>query len=167
TAKTSVEAALTGHLVLATLHTNDAPGAIGRLTDMGVEPFLTASALDCVIAQRLARKLCENCKRPVEVDKDILHEMSFPFGHEPDETLHFHEAVGCDRCGDTGYRGRLGIYEMMTVTDEIRDLMIRRAPTGEISRAAERDGMVRLRTDGLLKASRGITTIQEVLRTVV
>lgn len=167
TAKTSVEAALTGHLVLATLHTNDAPGAIGRLTDMGVEPFLTASAVDCVIAQRLARKLCEGCKRPVDVDKEVLHEMRFPFGHEPEEALHFHEAVGCGRCGGTGYRGRIGIYEMMAVTDEIKDLMLRRAPTGEISRAAERDGMVRLRADGLLKASRGITTIQEVLRTVV
>ena len=167
TAKTSVEAALTGHLVLATLHTNDAPSAINRLTDMGVEPFLTASAVDCVIAQRLARRLCENCKRPVEIGKETLYEMRFPFGREPEEELRYHEAVGCDRCGGTGYRGRLGIYEMMIVTEEIKELVLRRVSTGEISRAAEMNDMVRLRSDGLLKAAQGQTTIEEVFRTVV
>ena len=166
TAKTSVEAALTGHLVLATLHTNDAPAAINRLTDMGVEPFLTASAVDCVIAQRLARRLCENCKRPVEVGKDALGEMNFPFEHEP-ENFSFHEAVGCDRCSGTGYRGRLGIYEMMVVTEEIRELVLRRVSTAEMSRAAETTGMIRLRSDGLLKAAQGQTTIEEVFRSVV
>ncbi|MDQ3317235.1 MAG: Flp pilus assembly complex ATPase component TadA [Actinomycetota bacterium] len=167
TAKISVEAALTGHLVLATLHTNNAPAAVTRLTDMGVEPFLTASAVDCVIAQRLARRLCERCKRPVEVDREKLATVQFPFHHAPEDGLNFHEAVGCDRCGGTGYKGRMGIYEMMIVTDEIKELVLRRVSTGDLSRAAEERGMVRLREDGLIKASRGETTIEEVLRTVV
>ena len=167
TAKISVEAALTGHLVLATLHTNNAPAAVTRLTDMGVEPFLTASAVDCVIAQRLARRLCERCKRPVEVDEEKLASVRFPFNHVPEGGLNFHEAVGCDRCGDTGYKGRMGIYEMMLVTDEVKELVLKRVSTGELSRLAEERGMVRLREDGLIKAARGETTIEEVLRTVV
>ena len=167
TAKISVEAALTGHLVLATLHTNNAPAAVTRLTDMGVEPFLTASAVDCVIAQRLARRLCESCKRPVHLEEEKLAGVRFPFHHAPEGGLDFHEAVGCDRCGGTGYKGRMGIYEMMIVTDEIKELVLRRASTGELSRISEERGMVRLREDGLIKASRGVTTIEEVLRTVV
>src|SRR5215218_8712348 len=165
TAKISVEAALTGHLVLATLHTNDAPAALSRLTDMGVEPYLTSSAIDCVIAQRLVRKLCERCKEPVEIEREILEGMEFPFGlvHED---LHFHKAVGCRRCGGSGYRGRTGIYEVMVVSDEIRKLILLRSSAGEISRLAESQGMVRLRDDGLLKASRGITTIEEALKTL-
>ena len=165
TAKISVEAALTGHLVLATLHTNDAPGALSRLTDMGVEPFLTSSAVDCVIAQRLVRKLCERCKEPVEIEREILEGMEFPFESAPEE-LHFHKAVGCSRCGGSGYRGRTGIYELMVITDEIRNLILRRSSAGEISHVAEREGMVRLRDDGLLKAGRGITTIEEALKTL-
>jgi len=129
--------------------------------------FLTASAVDCVIAQRLARRLCESCKRPVEVDREKLATVQFPFHHAPEDGLNFHEAVGCDRCGGTGYKGRMGIYEMMIVTDEIKDLVLRRVSTGDLSRAAEERGMVRLREDGLIKASRGETTIEEVLRTVV
>jgi type IV pilus assembly protein PilB len=167
TAKTSVEAALTGHLVLATLHTNDAPSAVTRLTEMGVEPFLTATAVDCVIAQRLARKLCANCKHPVELSEETLSSLDFPFERLQDSDLQFHKAVGCERCGSSGYRGRIGLYEVMLVTDHLKDLVLRRAPTTEISRAAEESGMTRLRDDGLLKAARGITTIEEVLRTVV
>jgi type IV pilus assembly protein PilB len=166
TAKISVEAALTGHLVLATLHTNDAPAAVQRLTDMGVEPFLTASAVDCVIAQRLARRLCEKCKQPVEIDEEILQSMQFPSVHLDGGDLRFHRAVGCNRCGDSGYRGRVGIYELVVVTKRIRDLILRRASTDEIAHVAEEEGMVRLRDDGLLKAAQGITTIEEVLRTV-
>ena len=167
TAKTSVEAALTGHLVLATLHTNNAPAAVTRLTEMGVEPFLTSSAVDCVIAQRLARRLCERCKRPVEMGEEALAAIGFPPEGPPDGGCNFHETVGCDRCSGTGYRGRIGIYEMMVLTDEIRELVLRRASSDEIGRVAEASGMVRLREDGLRKAAEGITTIEEVLRTVV
>ena len=167
TAKTSVEAALTGHLVLATLHTNNAPAAVTRLTEMGVEPFLTSSAVDCVIAQRLARRLCERCKRPVEMGEEALAAIGFPPEGAPDGGCNFHETVGCDRCSGTGYRGRIGIYEMMVLTDEIRELVLRRASSDEIGRVAEASGMVRLREDGLRKAAEGITTIEEVLRTVV
>ncbi len=166
TAKTSVEAALTGHLVLATLHTNDAPAAVTRLSDMGVEPFLTASAVDCVIAQRLARRLCERCKRPTRVTEEALAEVGFPFEGNPDGEHSFCEPVGCDRCAGVGYRGRIGIYEMMILTEHLRKLVLRRASTDEVSRAAEREGMRRLRNDGMIKAALGITTIEEILRTV-
>jgi type IV pilus assembly protein PilB len=167
TAKTAVEAALTGHLVLATLHTNDAPSAVTRLTEMGVEPFLTASAVDCVIAQRLARRLCENCKRPVEMGEETLSSLGFPFERFRGGDLRFHRAVGCGRCGGSGYRGRIGLYEVMAVSDLIKDLILRKASTAEVSRAAEEAGMIRLRDDGLAKAARGVTTVEEVLRTVV
>ncbi len=166
TAKIAIESAMTGHLVLATLHTNDAPGALTRLTDMGVEPFLTSSSVDCVIAQRLTRRLCARCKRPVEVGRAALEDAGFPFEMmrgEPD----FHEPVGCERCGGTGYRGRLGIYEMMVMTEKIKNLLLARASDDEIARAAHESGMAPLRSDGLLKAARGMTSIGEVLRTVV
>jgi type IV pilus assembly protein PilB len=167
TARTGIEAALTGHLVLATLHTNDAPSAVTRLTEMGVEPFLTATAVDCVVAQRLARRLCENCKRPIEVDDEILSGLSFPFERFRDSEPRFYEAVGCERCGGSGYRGRIGLYELMLVTDDLKDLILRGASPIEISRMAEREGMTRLKEDGLIKAAQGITTIEEILRTVV
>ncbi|HEX2741864.1 MAG TPA: ATPase, T2SS/T4P/T4SS family, partial [Rubrobacter sp.] len=154
-------------LVLATLHTNDAPAAVTRLVEMGVEPFLTASAVDCVIAQRLARKLCERCKRPVEVDEETLGVLGFPFSLFGEGVIDFHEAVGCDRCGGTGYRGRIGIYEMMVVSGRIKEMILKRVSTDEVSRVAESEGMARLREDGLIKAARGVTTIEEVLRTVV
>jgi type IV pilus assembly protein PilB len=165
TAKISVEAALTGHLVLATLHTNDAPSAVGRLTDMGVEPYLTSSAVDCVIAQRLVRRLCDRCKEPVEIEREILEGMEFPFALAP-EGLHFHKAVGCHRCGDSGYRGRTGIYEVMVISEEIRKMILMKASAGEIGSVAESQGMVRLRDDGLLKAAEGTTTIEEALKTL-
>ena len=174
TAKISVQAALTGHLVLATLHTNDAPSAVTRLTDMGVEPFLISSAVDCVIAQRLARKLCERCKRRVEIKGEVLSDVGFPterykhlFDREDGGYYEFQEAIGCERCSGTGYRGRIGIYEMMVVTDEVREIVLKRASSEEVRRAAEEGGMIPLREDGLIKAARGITTIEEVLRTVV
>jgi type IV pilus assembly protein PilB len=168
TAKTSVEAALTGHLVLATLHTNNAPAAVTRLTEMGVEPFLTASAVDCVIAQRLARRLCDRCKQPVTIEREILEALDFPFGSVgPDDEWSFHRAVGCEQCGGTGYRGRIGIYEMMVVGEELSEAILRRSSSGEIAQAAEREGMVRLRDDGLVKAASGVSTIEEVLKNVV
>ncbi len=167
TAKTSVEAALTGHLVLATLHTNDAPAAVTRLTDMGVEPFLTASAVDCVIAQRLARRLCERCKRPVEVEEATLEEIGFPLERFAEVKRDFYEAVGCERCGGTGYRGRIGIYEMMVVDEEIRSLIPRGVSADEIAHVAKKAGMIPLKEDGLVKAGHGITTVEEILLTIV
>ena len=168
TAKTSVEAALTGHLVLATLHTNDAPSAVSRLTEMGVEPYLSATAVDCVIAQRLARRLCERCKRPVEIEREILEALNFPFELAgPEEEWSFHKAAGCDRCGGTGYRGRIGIYEMMLVDEELKEAILRRGSVGELVQIARRGGMVSLRDDALVKAASGVSTIEEVLKNVV
>jgi type IV pilus assembly protein PilB len=167
TAKISVEAALTGHLVLATLHTNDAPAAVTRLVEMGVEPFLVSSAVDCVIAQRLARRLCERCKRPVEMDERTLSELGFPVARFEELKREFQEAVGCDRCGGTGYRGRVGIYEIMIVDEEIRRLILRGASAAAIGRAAQEAGTIPLREDGLIKAALGITTIEEILLTIV
>jgi type IV pilus assembly protein PilB len=135
---------------------------------MGVEPYLTASALDCVIAQRLARRLCERCKRPATIELEILEALDFPFELVgPEDEWDFHKAFGCDLCSGTGYWGRIGIYEMMTVSDEMKAAILARKPAREIAEAAERDGMVRLRDDGLMKAASGITTIEEVLKNVV
>jgi type IV pilus assembly protein PilB len=166
TAKTSVEAALTGHLVLATLHTNNAPAAVTRLTDMGVEPFLTASAVDCVIAQRLARRLCERCKRPADVDEKAIRELGPDGRRFAGVKRNFHAAVGCERCSGTGYNGRIGVYEIMLVDEQLRRLILRGATADEIDAAARKAGMVPLREDGLLKAAQGITTVEEVLLTV-
>ena len=167
TARTSIEAALTGHLVLATLHTNDAPAAVTRLNDMGVEPFLTASAVDCVIAQRLARRLCDRCKRPVEMDERALRDLGFPTTRLANVKRDFHEAGGCERCDGTGYRGRIGIYEMMIVDQEIRRLILRSASADAIARAAKKEGTIPLREDGLIKAALGITSVEEILLTIV
>ena len=167
TAKTSVEAALTGHLVLATLHTNNAPAAVTRLTDMGVEPFLTASAVDCVIAQRLARRLCERCKRPEDVDEKAIRDLGPDGRRFAGVKGNFHAAVGCERCSGTGYTGRIGVYEVMLVDEQLRRLILRGASADEIDAAARKAGMVPLREDGLLKAAQGITTVEEVLLTVL
>jgi type IV pilus assembly protein PilB len=167
TAKTSVEAALTGHLVLATLHTNNAPAAVTRLTDMGVEPFLTASAVDCVIAQRLARRLCDRCKRPADVDEKAIRELGPDGRRSAGAKSNFHAAVGCERCSGTGYSGRIGVYEIMLVDEQLRRLILRGASTDEIDAAARKAGMTPLREDGLTKAAQGITTVEEVLLTVL
>ena len=159
-AKIAIEAALTGHLVLSTLHTNDAPTAISRLTEMGVEPFLVASAIDCVVAQRLARTLCPHCKRRTILQADALRDNGFP-AHVDIEA---YEPGGCARCGNSGYKGRIGLYEVMTVTEEIRKLTIARASADEISEAAARAGMRRLRDDGLEKIRLGRTSLTEVAR---
>ncbi len=159
-AQIAIEAALTGHLVLSTLHTNDAPTAITRLTEMGVEPFLVASAIDCVVAQRLARKLCQHCKLRTIISAEVLHENGFPARHD----IEAYEHVGCGRCGTSGYKGRIGLYEVMTVTEEIRKLAIARASADEISEAAAAAGMRRLREDGLEKVRLGRTSLTEVTR---
>lgn len=166
TALIAVESALTGHLVLSTLHTNDAPSAITRLTEMEIEPFLTASALDCIVAQRLARKLCDKCKEPYKPDKDFLKSV----GYE-DEDIEkidvLYRARGCDYCSNTGYRGRTGVYEVMLLTEDIKALTIERASTDEIKKAALQHGMKTLRQAGLAKARTGETSVEEVLRVVV
>jgi type IV pilus assembly protein PilB len=157
TAHIAVEAALTGHLVLSTLHTRDAPSALGRLIDMGIEPFLVSSAIDCIVAQRLVRMLCKHCKRPLQVSEAVLAEHGLS-GAEP------YEAVGCSRCGGSGYRGRLGLYEVMSVSEPIRALILERASVDAMVEIAVGEGMLRLRDDGLVKVREGLTSIAEVER---
>jgi type IV pilus assembly protein PilB len=159
-AQIAIEAALTGHLVLSTLHTNDAPTAISRLIEMGIEPFLVASAIDCVVAQRLCRTLCQHCKRRTILTAQVLHENGFPARTD----VEAYDPVGCPRCGGSGYKGRIGLYEVMTVTDEIRRMTIARESADAIAEVATRDGMRRLREDGLAKVRLGRTSIAEVAR---
>jgi type IV pilus assembly protein PilB len=160
TAQIAIEAALTGHLVLSTLHTNDAPGAVTRLIEMGIESFLVSSAIDCVVAQRLARTLCEHCKKPVTLSVEALRDAGF----KVDAPVEAFGPGGCSRCGGSGYKGRLGLYEVMSVTDEIRQLVVERAAADKIGEVAERQGMTRLRDDGLAKVRAGRTSIAEVSR---
>jgi type IV pilus assembly protein PilB len=160
TARIAVESALTGHLVLSTLHTNDAPSAITRLTEMGIEPFLSASALDCIVAQRLVRTLCMHCRRETTVSAEALDAAGFP-AHEP---LQAFEAVGCSRCSGTGYKGRSGLYEVMSVSEEIRALTVERASADAIRQVAVEQGMRELREDGLERVREGTTSISEVAR---
>ncbi|HEY2283641.1 MAG TPA: GspE/PulE family protein [Solirubrobacteraceae bacterium] len=162
TAQIAVESALTGHLVLSTLHTNDAPSAITRLVEMGIEPFLVASALDCVVAQRLARMLCSSCKRRAIVPAEILREN----GYKALVDLEAYEPVGCRRCGGSGYRGRVGLYEVMDVSPEVQKLALERRPAEEIRDVAVRQGMRRLREDGLEKVRQGRTSIAEIARVI-
>ena len=158
TAKIAVESALTGHLVLSTLHTNDAPGALTRLTEMEVEPFLTASAVTCVVAQRLARMLCVECKRRTVITPEVLESLGFDVG----VAFEAYEAVGCPACGHSGYRGRTGLYEVMVVDETIRAMTIARASTDELRHEALVDGMRLLRDDGLRKVRLGVTSLAEI-----
>jgi type IV pilus assembly protein PilB len=160
TAQIAVEASLTGHLVLSTLHTNDAPTAITRLTEMGIEPFLVGSAIDAVVAQRLARRLCDECKRRVMLPAEVLRQNGFNVGLD----LECYEPVGCARCGGTGYKGRIGLYEVMTISETIRAMAVSRETADTIAHEAVREGMMRLREDGLEKVRRGITSIAEIAR---
>jgi len=160
TAQIAIEAALTGHLVLSTLHTNDAPTAITRLIEMGVEPFLVTSAIDCVVAQRLARKLCTNCKKETKVTAELLRDNGF----EADEDLMVFEPGGCARCNGSGYKGRIGLYEVMQMSDETRELAMQRSSAEAIGAVAAQQGMGRLRDDGFAKVQAGVTSIAEVAR---
>jgi type IV pilus assembly protein PilB len=160
TARISIEAALTGHMMLTTLHTNDAPGAITRLTKMGIEAFLTASAVDCVVAQRLARKLCTHCKRRAVVPPQALLDAGLRVGAE----LEAYEPVGCGRCNQSGYRGRIGIYSVMGMSERIKEMTVAQAPEAEIAGVAREEGMLTLREDGLIKVRSGMTSLEEVLR---
>ena len=167
TATIAVEASLTGHLVLTTLHTNDASSTPQRLVEMGVEPFLVTSALDCVLAQRLARKLCDRCKEQYQPSEAELIEAGWPM-EQIDGTdwpvLHRH--VGCGSCGKTGYRGRFALHEVMLISEEIEKLIIERRSTDDIKKVAVMEGMVPLRADGLRKVGAGVTSLEEVFRVV-
>jgi type IV pilus assembly protein PilB len=159
TAQIAIESALTGHLVLTTLHTNDAPLAAARLIEMGIEPYLVASGVVCVAAQRLVRRLCE-CKAEVELSAELLREQGF----DADEGFKGYEPVGCVRCNHTGYRGRLGIYEVMPITDELRRMILEQASADDMRVQARAEGMRTLREDGLEKIRAGDTSVPEVLR---
>jgi type IV pilus assembly protein PilB len=163
TAQIAIESALTGHLVLSTLHTNDAPTAITRLVEMGIEPFLGASAIDCVVAQRLARKLCERCRRPVSLSAEVLRANGF---HAADDVEAF-DAVGCGHCGGSGYRGRVGIFETMSMSDAVREHVLARNSASAIAATAVGEGMRRLRDDALEKIRAGLTSAAEAARVTV
>ncbi len=167
TAVIGIEAALTGHLVLSTLHTNDAASTPMRLVEMGVEPFLVTSALDCVVAQRLARRLCDKCKDPYQPAEAELVEAGWPAEdlHDGEWPTLYH-AVGCSVCGKTGYRGRFAIHEVMTVSEEIERLIIERRSNEDIEKVAVMQGMITLRDDGLRKVGMGQTSLEEIFRVV-
>jgi type IV pilus assembly protein PilB len=160
TARIAIEAALTGHMVLTTLHTNDAPGAITRLQEMGIESFLTSSAVECVVAQRLARVLCSHCKKRVVIPQASLAESGFRVGTD----LEAYEPLGCPRCHGSGYRGRLGIYSVMVLSERIKEMIVAMAPEAEIGALAVQEGMLTLRQSGLEKVRAGMTSIEEVAR---
>jgi type IV pilus assembly protein PilB len=147
-------------MVLSTLHTNDAPSAITRLIEMGIEPFLVASALECVVAQRLARTLCSHCKQRTIIPADVLRDHGFHAQFD----IEAYEPVGCVRCGGMGYRGRLGLFEVMLISEEIRSLTLTRGSADQITAAALRQGMRRLREDGLDKVKSGLTSMAEIAR---
>jgi type IV pilus assembly protein PilB len=165
TAQISIRAALTGHLVFSTLHTNDCPSTVARLVDMGIPPFLVASALLMVLAQRLGRKVCKDCREPYGVDESTL----LPYGHQPSGrgTVTLYRGRGCTACNSTGMKGRVAIYEIMPVTPELRDMILKGASSAELRATAQSQGMKTLRQAGLLQALEGITTIEEVLRVTV
>ena len=162
TAQISIQASLTGHLVLSTLHTNDSPGAVTRLVDMGIEPFLISSTLMAVLGQRLVRTTCKNCRTPFEPTEDQLSLLNLS-PHDLGDKV-FHYGRGCSVCNDTGYKGRKGIYELLVVNDAIRTLINERAPTVVVRQKAVELGMVTLREDGLRSIFDGDTTIEEVVK---
>ena len=163
TADIAVKASLTGHLLFSTLHTNDAPSAVNRLIDMGVEPYLIASSVLLVGAQRLCRRICPNCKEKVTVPSSVLKELNFRFEGEP----HFYKGKGCRKCAQTGFHGRMGILEVLEVDDEVRDLILKRVPTSKIEDYGLKHGMVALRDDALKKWAQGLTTLEEVFHITV
>lgn len=166
TANIAVESALTGHLVLSTLHTNDAPSALTRLIEMGVEPFLVASALDCVLAQRLARRLCERCKEAYEPTEEALKENRFPW-HSGEPLPKLFRAVGCSHCAKTGYRGRIALVEVLIISEDMERLIVERRSAEDMKRLSIEQGMRTLREDGMERVREGVTSIEEILRVVV
>jgi len=162
TAQISIRAALTGHLVFTTLHTNDCPSTVARLFDMGIQPFLLSSALLLILAQRLGRRICKDCRQPVAGSEEEL----VPYGHTPQglTNVTFYRGKGCATCNFTGMKGRVAIYEVMPVTEPLRDMILKNAATAEIREQAQRDGMKTLRQAGLMKVIEGTTTVEEILR---
>jgi len=162
TAQIGIRAALTGHLVLTTLHTNDCPSTVARLLDMGIPPFLVSSALTLILAQRLGRKVCKDCRQPYEADEEAL----VPYGHVPQGLgrVSFYKGKGCPACNFTGMKGRVAIYEVMPISEDLRSLILRNAPTAEIREVALAQGMKTLRQNALQKVLDGVTTVEEVLR---
>jgi type IV pilus assembly protein PilB len=162
TAQISIRAALTGHLVFTTLHTNDCPSTIARLFDMGIQPFLLSSSLLLILAQRLGRKICKDCKQPLDGHEDDL----IPYGHVPTGIgkTQFYKGKGCQVCNFTGMKGRIAIYEVMTITEEMRELILKNGSTADLRALAQKQGMKTLRQAGLAKVLEGTTTIEEVLR---
>jgi type IV pilus assembly protein PilB len=162
TGSIAIKAALTGHLVLSTLHTNDAPSTITRLIDMGLEPFNVASALNLISAQRLVRRICKTCKAEAKYDKDVLEAAKIPMDWYSKHTLY--KGKGCDACNGTGYKGRQGVYEVMAMSTELRKAIMHEASTDELRAIGIREGMLTLRMDGLKKVERGITTLEEIIK---
>jgi len=160
TAEISVQAALTGHLVFSTLHTNDAPGSLNRLIDMGVEPFLISSSVIGVVAQRLVRTICSSCKQSYTPSEEVIRD----FGAELPSNPKFYRGAGCKACKNSGYKGRIGVFEMLLITDKIRDLILAKTPSSQIKHVAQEAGMKTLRQDGIIKVLAGATTIDEVIR---
>lgn len=165
TAEIGVKAALTGHLVLSTLHTNDAPSTINRLMNMGIEPFLVATSVNLICAQRLVRKICKECKDEIRMPTQALVDIGFPMEEAP--KLKLYKGRGCANCNNTGYRGRLGLFEVLEITDEIRELILSGASAMELRRKGIEEGMLSLRVSGLQKLRDGLTTVEEVLRETV
>jgi type IV pilus assembly protein PilB len=165
TAEVAIKAAMTGHLVLSTLHTNDAPSSINRLMNMGIEPFLVATSIHLIVAQRLVRRICSFCKEPAEVPPAAL--VNVGFSEAESKTLKLFRGRGCERCSTTGYKGRVGLYEVMEVDDELRELILSGASAFELRQKAIQSGMTTLRGSGLHKIRDGMTTIEEVARETV
>jgi type IV pilus assembly protein PilB len=165
TATIAIEAALTGHLVLSTLHTNDAASAITRLTEMGIEPFLSASAVNCVLAQRLARRLCTECREAYTPAEEALQRIGFPF--EPGKPPTLYRAKGCKKCNGIGYKGRMGVHEVLSMTESLERMAVEHATADELGRQAVAEGMMTLREDGFAKVANGLTSIEEIMRVVV
>jgi len=162
TAEIAIRAALTGHLVFSTLHTNDAPSAFTRLIDMGIEPFLVASSVEAVMAQRLVRTICEDCKTEQQVDETYLRKIGFP--EEDIGKTKFYYGPGCESCHQLGYQGRIAIYELLVLTESLRPLILNRSAASTLAQKAMEQGMRTLRMDGWRKVKNGVTTIEEVLR---
>jgi type IV pilus assembly protein PilB len=165
TAEIAIKAALTGHLVLSTLHTNDAPSTISRLMNMGIEPFLVATSVNLIQAQRLIRRVCKDCKKEHPTPVEVLEEIGFAPAEA--KKVKTYKGKGCPSCNDTGYKGRIGLYEVMEITDEIRELILIGASALELRKKSIEDGMISLRESGLYKIRNGVTTIEEVLRETV